>query len=75
VKKRSPLNDVIDMLKEHQPEADFSSAEPTKPPKKAKPGQRDVIRRRAFKVLALLSDLGAAERTAVLKAAVRLNRA
>ena len=36
---------------------------------------RDVIRRRAFRVLALLADLDARHRLAVLKAAERLNRA
>jgi hypothetical protein len=38
------------------------------------PGKRDLPRQKAFKVLALLSDLNAAERSAVLKAAERLNR-
>jgi hypothetical protein len=42
--------------------------------KKPAPGKRDAIRRRAFKVLALLADLGSADRLAVLKAAERLNR-
>jgi hypothetical protein len=43
--------------------------------KKPAPGKRDLIRRKAFKVLALLSDLSAGDRLAVLKAAERLNRA
>lgn len=43
--------------------------------KKPTPGKRDLIRRKAFRVLALLSDLGAADRLAVLKAAERPNRA
>jgi hypothetical protein len=43
--------------------------------KKAAPGKRDALRRRAFKVLAILADLGSADRLAVLKAAERLNRA
>jgi hypothetical protein len=38
-------------------------------------GSRDKIRRRAFRVLALLADLAADDRLAVLKAAERLNRA
>jgi hypothetical protein len=43
--------------------------------KKPAPGKRDLLRRKAFKVLALLADLGSADRLAVLKAAERLNRA
>jgi hypothetical protein len=43
--------------------------------KKAAPGKRDVLRRKAFRVLALLSDLNAADRLAVLRTAERLNRA
>jgi hypothetical protein len=43
--------------------------------KKPAPGKRDAVRRRAFKVLAILADLGSADRLAVLKAAERLNRA
>jgi hypothetical protein len=39
------------------------------------PGKRDQLRRRAFRVLALLADLGAADRLLVLRAAERLNRA
>jgi hypothetical protein len=38
-------------------------------------GDRDVIRRRAFRVLSLLGDLPTPQRLAVLKAALRLNRA
>lgn len=38
-------------------------------------GDRDKVRRRAFRVLALLSDLPAKQRLAVLRAAERLNRA
>jgi hypothetical protein len=38
-------------------------------------GDRDRIRRKAFRVLALLADLPAGERLAVLRAAERLNRA
>jgi hypothetical protein len=38
-------------------------------------GDRDVVRRKAFRVLAILADLPAGERLKVLKAAVRLNRA
>lgn len=51
---------------------------PRKRPKvkrKREPGSRDLIRRKAFKVLALLADLTAKQRMAVLKAAERLNRA
>jgi hypothetical protein len=43
--------------------------------RKAAPGRRDQIRRRAFRVLAILADMGAADRAAVLKAAERLNKA
>jgi hypothetical protein len=43
--------------------------------RKRSPGDRDAVRRRAFKVLALLADLDAKERAKVLQAAARLNRA
>jgi hypothetical protein len=43
--------------------------------KKPAPGKQDLLRRKAFKVLALLADLNAVDRLAVLKAAERLNRA
>jgi hypothetical protein len=38
-------------------------------------GAQDAIRRRAFRVLAILADLGGKDRLKVLKAAERLNRA
>jgi hypothetical protein len=63
-------------------DAAFYDAEPvnsTRLPKqrrkKPAPGKRDVIRRRAFKVLGMLADLPAAERLAVLRACERLNKA
>jgi hypothetical protein len=63
-------------------DAAFFDAEPvnsTRLPKQRKrkpaPGKRDLLRRRAFKVLAILADLGSADRLAVLRAAERLNRA
>jgi hypothetical protein len=43
--------------------------------RKVASGKRDALRRRAFKVLALLADLGSADRLAVLKSAERLNKA
>jgi hypothetical protein len=56
-------------------EAVTSPRLPKQRKRKLVPGKRDVVRRRAFKVLALLSDLGSADRLAVLRAAERLNRA
>jgi hypothetical protein len=43
--------------------------------RKAGAPDRDQVRRRAFRVLALLADLDAQGRARVLKAAERLNRA
>jgi hypothetical protein len=43
--------------------------------RKAGSPDRDQVRRRAFRVLALLADLDAPGRARVLKAAERLNRA
>jgi hypothetical protein len=60
----------------------FFNAEPATSPrlpkerrKKPAPGKRDVIRRRAFRALAMLADLGSSDRLAVLQAAERVNRA
>jgi hypothetical protein len=56
---------------------EHSAKKPTKSwtRKRRATGAADKVRRRAFRVLALLADLGAAERSRVLQAAERLNRA
>lgn len=72
--RRNP--DLDDVFLDH-------AGEPINQPARGKPkrrrpataGGRDRIRRRAFRVLALLADLTAEQRSAVLKAAERLNRA
>ena len=48
---------------------------PVKPRRRRQSGNRDKVRRYAFRVLALLAGLDATDRERVLKAAQRLNRA
>lgn len=63
------------------PALDAFMAATTQPPplpkrkRKAAALKRDAARRRAFKVLALLSDLDAPQRSQVLKVAMRLSTA
>jgi len=71
---------MSDLRNNHDLDAAFGDAEPlnsTRLPKqkRRRKHDRDQVRRRAFRVLALLADLTARERLMVLQAATRLNRA
>ncbi len=67
-------HDLDDAFEDHPPGESVNRPARGKRRKSAK-GQRDAIRRRAFKVLALLADLSQSQRSAVLKAAERLSKA